>query len=394
MGFNYGSFVEAEHAAPDLKVTAYSGTDIPDELKGIQSAISEAQLRSFTNRDVSAQTGIALGGFGTAKAAKHAAELSFQALEFFKSYFGDLPFKAVSVTEQPVRGYGQSWPYLIFLPYDSLLDSTTRNSLHLQDFGGGRDFYTVVAIHEMSHQWCGHLVGWKTYHDQWLSEGVADFAASAYLRQFEPKELNNFYDIRRTRLLSKTRLGYRLTDIGPVWLNSQLNEYNGEGNSMLIYYKGSYIMEMLRTLMYDPQTKNPDQRFITMLHDFYSTYAGKNASTEDFRRVVEKHMGGSMEWFFDQWVYGTYTPTYNFSYQLSDAGNGQTDVSVSLVQSDVPESFHMELPVYVTLKGEPHYIGRMSVTGSKPLKTTVKLPFRPEKVLLDPNRSILAEIHQ
>ena len=394
VGFNYGSFVEAEHAAPDLKVTAYSGTDIPDELKGIQSAISEAQLRSFTNRDVSAQTGIALGGFGTAKAAKHAAELSFQALEFFKSYFGDLPFKAVSVTEQPVRGYGQSWPYLIFLPYDSLLDSTTRNSLHLQDFGGGRDFYTVVAIHEMSHQWCGHLVGWKTYHDQWLSEGVADFAASAYLRQFEPKELNNFYDIRRTRLLSKTRLGYRLTDIGPVWLNSQLNEYNGEGNSMLIYYKGSYIMEMLRTLMYDPQTKNPDQRFITMLHDFYSTYAGKNASTEDFRRVVEKHMGGSMEWFFDQWVYGTYTPTYNFSYQLSDAGNGQTDVSVSLVQSDVPESFHMELPVYVTLKGEPHYIGRMSVTGSKPLKTTVKLPFRPEKVLLDPNRSILAEIHQ
>jgi hypothetical protein len=54
----------------------------------------------------------------------------------------------------------------------------------------------------------------------------------------------------------------------------------------------------------------------------------------------------------------------------------------------------MELPVYVTLKGEPHYIGRMSVTGRKPLKTTVKLPFRPEKVLLDPNRSILAEIHQ
>jgi hypothetical protein len=377
-----------------LKVTAYSGADIPDALKAIQSATSVAQLSHFGNRDVSAQTGIAFGGFSTTKAVKHAAELSLQAFEFFKFYFGPLPLKAISVTEQPITGFSQSWPYLIFLSYDTFLDSTTRNSLHMQDFGPARDYYTSASVHEMSHQWCGHLVGWKTYHDQWLSEGVADFAASAYLRQFEPQELNNFFDVRRTRLLSKTRLGYRSVDVGPVWFNLQLNEYNGEGNSRLIYDKGCYIMEMLRMLMYDPQAKPPDARFIAMLHDFYSTYAGKNASTEDFRRVVEKHIGGSMEWFFDQWVYGTYTPTYNFSYQLSDAGNGQTEVSISLAQSDVPESFHMQLPLYVTLKGEPHYLAGISITGTKPLKTSFKLPFRPEKVLLDPNRSILAEIHQ
>lgn len=163
---------------------------------------------------------------------------------------------------------------------------------------------------------------------------------------------------------------------------------------LMIPYKGSYIMEMLRMLMLDPKAKNPEQRFITMLHEFYSTYAGKNASTEDFRKVVEKHVGGSMEWFFEQWVYGAYTPTYNFSYQLTDAGNGQTEVSITLAQSDVPESFHMELPIYVTLKGELQYLGRVGITGTKPLKTSVKLPVRPDKVLLDPNRSILALIHQ
>lgn len=399
VGFNYGDFVQAERAAQNFKVTAFAGKDIPNELKGIKASIDQAQLMisQTSNRDIAAQTGIALGGFSTTKMAKYAADLSLQALAFFEFYFGALPFKAVSVTEQPVLamvGGGQSWPYLIFLPYDSLLDSTTRNSLHLQDFGGARDFYTVAAIHEMSHQWCGHLVGWRTYHDQWLSEGVADFASSLYLRQFEPRELNNFYDIRRTWLLSKTALGYRPVDAGPVWLNPQLNEYNGEGNSMLIYYKGSYIMEMLRMLMYDPQLKNPDGRFIAMLHDFTSTYAGKNASTEDFRRTVEKHAGGSAEWFFDEWVYGAYTPTYRFSYQLSDAGDGQTDVSISLTQSDVPESFHMELPLYINVKGEQKYVGRIPITGTKPLKTSFKLPLRPDKVVLDPNRSILAEIHQ
>ncbi len=394
-GFNYGNYVEAERTAPDLKVTAYSGTDIPDSMKAIQSGISIGQLGRMTNRDVEAQSGISTGGFSTTKSVKHAADLGFQALQFFAVYFGNLPFKAISVAEQPVMLRTQSWPYLISLSYDSLLDSTTRNSMHMQDSGGSRDFYTIGAVREMSKQWCGHLVGPKTYHDQWLSDGVADFAASAYLRQFEPKELNNFYDVRRTWLLSKTRLGYRPVDVGPVWLNPQLNEYNGEGNSMLmIPYKGSYIMEMLRMLMLDPKAKNPEQRFITMLHEFYSTYAGKNASTEDFRKVVEKHVGGSMEWFFEQWVYGAYTPTYNFSYQLTDAGNGQTEVSITLAQSDVPESFHMELPIYVTLKGELQYLGRVGITGTKPLKTSVKLPVRPDKVLLDPNRSILALIHQ
>jgi hypothetical protein len=396
VGFNYGDFAQAERATPNFKVMAFSGKDKPKILKEIESAISVRQLAgsASSNRDVEAASGLATGGFNTAKSVKYAADLSLQAMAFFEFYFGPLPFKTVSVTEQPVMFYGQSWPYLIFLPWDSLLDSTTRNSLGLQSFGGGRDFYTLVAVHEMSHQWCGHLVGWKTYHDQWLSEGIADFASSIYLRQFEPKELNNFLDIRRTWLLSKTQLGYRPVDAGPVWLNPQLNEYNGGGNSSLIYRKGFYIMEMLRMLFYDPQQKNPDARFITMLHDFFSTYAGKNASTEDFRRIVEKHAGGSAEWFFEEWVYGSYTPTYNFSYQLADAGNGQTEVAVTLTQSDVPETFQMQLPLYINVKGEQKYAGKISVTGTKPLKTSFKLPVRPDKVMLDPNRSILAEIHQ
>ena len=92
---------------------------------------------------------------------------------------------------QPVRGYGQSWPTLIFLPYDSLLDSTTRHFLGLQDTAEGAEFYNVVAVHEMAHQWWGHMVGWKTYHDQWLSEGIAEVSAALYLQIVEPKKWNS-----------------------------------------------------------------------------------------------------------------------------------------------------------------------------------------------------------
>ncbi len=153
-------------------------------------------------------------------------------------------------------------------------------------------------------------------------------------------------------------------------------------------------MEMLRALMFDPQLKNPDGRFIAMLHDFTSTYAGQNASTEDFRRIVEKHVGSSMEWFFDEWVYGKDIPTYDFSYQFSNGDAGQTELAMSITQSGVPESFQMRLPLYASIKGEMRYLGLIGVQGTTPVKVSVKLPLRPDKVVLDPNHSILAEVHQ
>jgi hypothetical protein len=39
--------------------------------------------------------------------------------------------------------------------------------------------------------------------------------------------------------------------------------------------------------MYDPKIKNPDEHFITMMHDFIATYAGQSVSTKDFRRIID-----------------------------------------------------------------------------------------------------------
>lgn len=180
-----------------------------------------------------------------------------------------------------------------------------------------------------------------------------------------------------------------------MWLNAQLNEYNAEGNSGYVNrYKGCYILEMIRVLMYDPKLTNPDARFIAMMRDFTSTYAGQNVSTQDFQRIVEKHTSNSAQWFFDQWIYGSETPTYDFDYQLSDAGDGNTKLTISLTQSDVSDSFHMRLPLYAVIDGEHRYLGLLGVTGTKPLETNLTLRQRPDKILLDPHRSILAEIDQ
>lgn len=396
VGFNYGDFVDSSQSAPDLTVTAYSGKEVPDELKSLQSAIEIEQLRRGPGAgDLESQLGIMRGGFNTSANIKYAAGVSFQALKLFEYYFGPLPFKTVSVTEQPVRGFGQSWPTLIFLPYDSLLDATTRNSLRLQDSAEAREFYNIVAVHEMAHQWWGHLVGWKTYHDQWLSEGFAEFSAALYLRQFDPKKLDGFWDLKRKWLLSKDAAGHRPVDVGSLWLGAQLPSYKEPGlYQNLVYYKGAYILEMLRSLMRDSKSKDPDARFIAMMKDFVSAYAGKNASTDDFRGIVEKHMGQPMDWFFNQWVYGTEIPQYDFKYQLKDAGGGKTELAMSVTQSGVSDSFQMRVPLDVVIDGQPRRIGMVSVEGSRTVNGQVLLPLRPEKVVLDSGHSILCTIQQ
>jgi hypothetical protein len=393
-GFNYGDFVDKSRSEPNLTVTVYSGREVPDELRNVAAQVEMAQMAQGVGHrgDLAGQYGIMAGGFNTATMVGHAADVSYDAFKLYQLYFGRLPFKTVSVTEQPVGFFGQSWPTLIFLPYLAFLDKTTLNSLRLQASPEQREFFDTVAMHEMSHQWWGHMVGWKTYHDQWMSEGFADFSAALFLKQVDPKRFRSYWDLRRKWLLSNDPQGRRPTDMAPLWLNYQANAYREEGTStFLIYDKGAYVLEMLRSLMEDSRQKYPDAPFMDMMRDFVSTYAGKNASTQDFQRVVEKHAGRSMDWFFNEWVYGTAVPHYDFDYSLKDAGGGKSLLHVSLRQSEVPDDFIMFVPLYFSMGGSTQRLALVPVKGDSTFQQDVPLPIHPDKVWMDEYHSILSK---
>ena len=100
--------------------------------------------------------------------------------------------------------FGQSWPSLVYLPIISFFDSTQR----WQMFGtnsGLTDFIQEVTSHEVAHQWWGHIVGWSSFHDQWLSEGFADFSASLFLQATNPTpdRYLKFWDQQQKSILDK-----------------------------------------------------------------------------------------------------------------------------------------------------------------------------------------------
>src|ERR1035438_8103176 len=146
---------------------------------------------------------------------------------------------------------------------------------------------------------------------------------------------------------------------------------------------------MLRQLMWD--AKEQDKPFMAMMQDFVHQYTGRNASTEDFQKVVEQHMSPSMDaagnhkmdWFFSEWVYGTAVPRYKFDYTVTPDANGQFLLKGHLTQSDVPANFVMPVPIYLDFGGQTVQIGRAKMVGNATMDDIgVKLPKQPKRVLV------------
>ena len=378
-GFNYGDFKKKSVTddKTNYQIDGYATTNLPDYLRQAESIGGMAPSRLIDKTLVEAQMSIRL----------------------FNHWFSPVPYGRIAVTQQPQFSFGQSWPSLVYLPLSAYLDSTQRWQL-IGLNSGFTDFIQEVTSHEVAHQWWGHIVGWSSFHDQWLSEGFADFSASLFLQYTEPKldKYLRFWDQNRKTILEKDVFGRRPTDVGPIWAGLRLNTTKSPGSyNRLVYPKGGYVLHMLRWMMYDPKTG--DQKFIEMMRDFVKIHFNENASTESFKAVVEKHMlptmdldgNKRMDWFFLQWVFGTEVPRYRLDYALTAESDGKVLLTGKITQSEVSDQFKMLVPIYLDFDGKISRLGNVPIVGNSTTpEFKVKLPSRPKRVLINYHYDVLA----
>lgn len=143
------------------------------------------------------------------------------------------------------------------------------------------------------------------------------------------------------------------------------------------------------------ETRNGDARFKAMMKDFVQTHFNKDVSTEDFKQIVEKHItpemnvdkNGRMDWFFDQWVYGTEVPAYRFEYKIG------TDNSLSgrITQSGVSDNFVMVVPIYLDFGKGWSRLGSAKMVGNSSVDlANVKLPAAPKRAAICAFNDVLA----
>jgi hypothetical protein len=298
-----------------------------------------------------------------------------QSMQFFQRVYGPAPAPTFYATEIPYS-HGEAFPGLVHLAW---------STFHQTDNEGWDE---VFRAHEVAHQWWGIGVDFATYHDQWLSEGFATFSGLWYLHAARRDNDRYLGLLRRF----KNDIFTRRDEPSPIWLGYRASSSQDPlGYQLLIYEKGAWILHMLRILMLDLGTAKED-RFTAMLQDFYNIYRGGRASTADFQQVVERHRGTSMDWFFNQWVYGTAIPTYRVAYKSEQVPGGQYKVTLRVDQANVPDDFFMPVPVTVELADKRQGRFRVNVRGPRMEVELPLLPAQPRNVKFNDLDAVLAEV--
>ena len=392
-GFNFGRFKKKELLDKETgyNIEFYANTEVPDEIRQIQNRIEQIEAQGT-------KTGTTLGSISTTGMADSAIADAQNATRIYNAYFGKLPYTRLAMSQQPAGFFGQAWPTLVFMPYFAFIDTTQRAQL-LGMSGGTDNFWSYVAPHEVAHQWWGHVVGWDSYHDQWMSEGFAEFSASLYVQfvRHDQKKFLEFWDDLRNQIIQARPATHDIKPytIGPVTQGYRLSNAKTRGAyRFLVYPKGAYILHMLRMMYFS--AREGDKNFQEMMKDFVQTNFNRDISTEDFKRAVEKHItkdmdldgNQRMDWFFNEWVYGTEMPSYKFEYQLSADGTG---FSGRITQSGVSDAFKMRVPVYIDLGKGWMKLGSANIAGNASIDLNeIKIGQPIKRVAICANDDVLA----
>jgi aminopeptidase N len=143
--------------------------------------------------------------------------------------------------------------------------------------------------------------------------------------------------------------------------------------------------------------EDQDKAFMAMMHDFVESHRDRAATTETFKAIAEKHMtklmdlghNGRLDWFFNEWVYGTQVPRYHFEYQLSPGEAGKTKLHMTITQSEVDEHFAMLVPVFADFGNGMAPVAQVGIGGNNSRSFDMVLPGQPKKVALNAYKEIL-----
>jgi Peptidase family M1 domain len=269
---------------------------------------------------------------------------------FYASLIGDAPYPSftVAMLESDLPG-GHSPAFFAVL--NNPLPTTPfvwRN-----DPATFTDFPEFMLAHEVAHQWWGQAVGWKNYHEQWISEGFAQYFATLYARE---KRGDQAF---RSALRNLRRWSMEHADQGPISLGYRLGHIRGESRVFraLVYNKGAAVLHMLRRLV-------GDEAFFNGLRRFYGEFRYRKAGTEDLRLAMEAASGRDLTRFFERWVLDSAMPRV----RLLTAIKGD---AVEVTYEQAGEVF--DLPVTVTLQyadgtSEDHVVALTEATGTQVIK--------------------------
>jgi aminopeptidase N len=244
-----------------------------------------------------------------------------------------------------------------------------------QSINGKRTSSEELMAHEIAHQWFGNTVTESGWPHVWLSEGFATAMTHLYLE--------NKYgtDTLKARMKTDRKIvtdfaKYRFT---PIVDSSEKENYLALLNRNS-YQKGGWVLHMLRR-------KLGDSLFWKGIQTYYATYAGKNADTDDLRKIMEAVSGADLKDFFQQWLYTPGHPVLAINWQY-DAQKKMLFIQISQQQTQL---FSFPLEFAFGNSGGIKIDNQTFLIRNKITRLEIPMPGKPMEVIADPQTNLLFE---
>jgi hypothetical protein len=404
-GFNLGKYQLATVQAGNVPVETYAATgverDFPTPKIGVIEPVDPVPAYPTGRR----QQFIVPSHPSPVRTEVTVGENAARAIRYYADRFGPYPYSHLALTQMPGRD-SQGWPGLVFLSSYAFLDREQREQLHYEPYR--ILLQQLIPAHEAAHQWWGDLVTWRSYRDQWFSEGLANYCALMMLQEKDPEGFRQIMDKYRRDLAAKNEDGMSPMEAGPVTLGVRLlSSRFPAGYEEILYGRGTWLFHMLRTMLKDAAAQEEGRKgqsnsgaeepFVRALRKVRERYEGKSISTaelvdvfaEDLPPALRYEGKSSLDWFLNGWVNGTSLPKLELrGVKFTTKGPGSI-VSGTILQKGAPQDLVTSVPVYAVMAGRKQVLlGRVFADGEES-SFRLSAPAGTQKIILDPNQTIL-----
>ena len=244
-----------------------------------------------------------------------------------------------------------------------------------QSINGKRTSSEELIAHEIAHQWFGNAATESDWPHVWLSEGFATYMTHLYLE--------NKYgtDTLKARMKTdrKSVTDFAKHRFTPIVDSSEQENYLALLNRNS-YQKGGWVLHMLRR-------KLGDSIFWKGIQTYYATFAGKNAATNDLRKVMEDVSGVDLKDFFQQWLYTAGHPVLAINWQY-DPQKKMLSIQINQQQKQL---FTFSLELAFKNSGAIKITNQTFLINHKITKLEIPMATKPTELIEDPEVNLLFE---
>ena len=243
-----------------------------------------------------------------------------------RKIFGNTPemitfFSTITGVEYPWNKYGQ----IVARDYVSGAMENTTATIHQEsaqqdarELVDGNSWEGTIA-HELFHQWFGDYVTTESWSNLTLNESFADYSELLWdeYKYGKDKAAATHYTAMQGYLGSESEK----KDLVRFFYSNKEDMFDA-----VSYNKGGRILHMLRNFV-------GDSAFFKSLNLYLTTNKFKSAEAHNLRLAFEEVTGKDLNWFFNQWYFGSGHPTLDINYSYNEATQ-QVKVIVKQTQKD------------------------------------------------------------